>query len=531
LLVYRDTSKRVLGSRLVEAIAAELSGSRILALPALLRAGQLESGLSDIGDSRASAAIELTDLAARRHLGAQARAEMPGVWLERLRELPELSLTEPEGYAYYALDPMRYAELARDWSRAAERPVVVLGIRSIGTSLSALVKAQLELEGVPVSRCTVRPQGHPWQRKLVWSAEQLSCLAGRIERSDFIVVDEGPGLSGSTLLSVAEALEAIGVSRSRITLFCAHAPDPARLLAPGAAGRWARYEVRAARPWTAPEAARDISAGAWRARLYASEQEWPCSWVQSERLKYLSPDGRTLHKFCGYPPYDEAILSRATELFQAGWSPRLSRHAPGFLSSTWHDGRPAAASCDRARALPRLAEYAAFRTRAFAAAPVSVEPLSTMARLNVSEALALDLPQDFGLEVVNPVFADARMMPHEWLVMDGERLLKTDSADHAEDHFYPGVTDIAWDLAGAIVEWDLDSAHSAQLAAQFHALTSDDPRPRLPAYIAAYVAFRIGFVELGALSSSSSERARLSQASTRYRVQLRNQLRALARSH
>src|SRR5436853_406434 len=65
---------------------------------------------------------------------------------------------------------------------------------------------------------------------------------------------------------------------------------------------------------------------------------------------------------------------------------------------------------------------------------------------------------DFDPEVLRPqnmIVVDGRMNPHEWLGTADGRLLKTDGATHGDDHFFPGPTDIAWDIAGAAVEWNL----------------------------------------------------------------------------
>ena len=73
----------------------------------------------------------------------------------------------------------------------------MLGVRSIGTSLSAVVAAVLGERGCDVATWTVRPHGHPFDRRLALGPG----LAARLsERSDaeLLVVDEGPGMSGST---------------------------------------------------------------------------------------------------------------------------------------------------------------------------------------------------------------------------------------------------------------------------------------------------------------------------------------------
>ena len=53
-----------------------------------------------------------------------------------------------------------------------------------------------------------------------------------------LIADEGPGLSGSSFLAVADALADAGVAREHIVVLPSHDPDPSRLCAPDAARRW-----------------------------------------------------------------------------------------------------------------------------------------------------------------------------------------------------------------------------------------------------------------------------------------------------
>ncbi len=46
------------------------------------------------------------------------------------------------------------------------------------------------------------------------------------------------------------------------------------------------------------------------------------------------------------------------------------------------------------------------------------------------------------------------MLPHEW-IRTASGFLKTDAVDHQDDLFFPGCQDIAWDIAGAIVEFGI----------------------------------------------------------------------------
>ena len=77
-----------------------------------------------------------------------------------------------------------------------------------------------------------------------------------------------------------------------------------------------------------------------------------------------------------------------------------------------------------------------------------------MARVNFGREFEV-VPDGLLLPVERPTLCDSRMMPYEWLVADDGRWLKLDAAIHGDDHFFPGPCDIAWDLAGIVVEWNL----------------------------------------------------------------------------
>ena len=119
-----------------------------------------------------------------------------------------------EGFAYYALHPRKVAMLLD--TLELKSPVAVLGIRSIGVTLSAVACAALRLRGIECRRFTVRPTGHPYNRLLELKPEFRDWLA-HARDAGFLVVDEGPGISGSSFLAVAEALVNCGVEASGFT--------------------------------------------------------------------------------------------------------------------------------------------------------------------------------------------------------------------------------------------------------------------------------------------------------------------------
>src|SRR5207237_6607621 len=109
--------------------------------------------------------------------------------------------------------------------------------------------------------------------------------------------------------------------------------------------------------------------------------------------------------------------------------------------------------------------------------------LAAVDRLEAFRARVMDRPG---------VALDGRMQPHEWLAT-GADLLKLDGLDHHCDHFYPGRQDMAWDLAGAILEFGLGAQASQRLLARYRVFSGDGgAKDCLPFYRAAYLAFRLG---------------------------------------
>src|SRR5947208_929491 len=91
-------------------------------------------------------------------------------------------------------------------------------LESPADPLDALIEwGALEERGCAVRRFTLRPGGHPFDRQLDVSAE-LAEEWRSPKDAQFLVVDEGPGLSGSSFASVAGALRRVGIEDRRIVL-------------------------------------------------------------------------------------------------------------------------------------------------------------------------------------------------------------------------------------------------------------------------------------------------------------------------
>lgn len=539
LLVFRGDQRRASGQELKAGRTAQieqLSGhsSQRTLLGALLLSGEFECGVADCDPRTVRSCELLTDQLANELLACEFAASNSSNFknpdfqslINAVRDLPifeQLSISTPEGFAYYALHPLAYADVIQQIP-ACDR-LLVVGIRSIGTTLSAIAAAAARARGISVERITVRPQGHPYNRTLEFAAEQMSEISKAVSGgASFAVVDEGPGLSGSSFLAVAEALESVGAAREKIFLVSSHAPNLDALCATDAARRWQRFHcIPVAGEARRPAGAVDfIGGGQWRSRVFANESEWPAAWTSLERLKYLSLSGEgelRIFKFAGLGHYGDGILEREKKIAAVGFGPMPREESDGFVSYPWVDGRPLASSDLSAKILTRLAEYCAFRVRAFAVELADhTSSLQEMADHNLRE-IGLDLQVDLRLE--RPVIADGRMQPHEWLLSKDGRLLKTDSGSHGDDHFFPGHTDIAWDLAGAIVEWQMNDQQAAEFLDRYHRASGDDANVRIDGFIKAYAVFRLAYCLMAANAmNGSDEQPRLESAAANYRTSL-----------
>jgi hypothetical protein len=536
LWVFRDGRRHVSGQRLKNSLLdclALLHGRcpQEDILCALLRAGDLESAMADAGLCTASLE-KLTDSLAAALVGLRP-PEQALNYREILEscELPEdLTTSVAEGFAYYVLHPLAYADVLEDRPRVGPN-LVIIGIRSIGATLSAVTAAAARKRGRQAVRMTVRPQGHPYNRKTTFTPQEKEVIRGGLASgADFLIVDEGPGLSGSSFLSVAEALLGEGVAAESVTVICSHQPDFDSFRADHGPQRARRFRWVAVHsiPRRPDDAQVYVGGGEWRRWHFADEASWPASWVNLERSKYVSPTPtrKRLFKFIGLGHYGDEVLEREWKLATHGFSPMPQKDAHGFAAYPWLSSRPMRSDDLTEVVLLRLAEYCGFRAHAFAAEVGDLKPLQQMANFNLAQ---MDLPLPIALHLERPVIADGRMQPHEWLLAPDGRILKTDGGSHGDDHFFPGPTDIAWDLAGSIVEWRMDAEQADFFLERYRRITGDDARLRVKDFVIAYSTFRKAYLLMAANAlQGSDEQSRLERAAASYGLALKADVQATA---
>jgi hypothetical protein len=522
LWIFREGRREVSGSVLVRDFERRLTAKDDL-LDCVIQAGELEAALADLKSQYSSLAAKLTDVLAYELCTGTRPADANPKWLLNQIQVPKsISISPPEGFTYYALHPSDFAKVA---GRVPPLPITcaVIGIRSIGTTLSAIITAALKAAGRAASRITVRPTGHPYARNAEFSEEEAVWIRKQLSFStQFLIVDEGPGRSGSTFLSVAEALCRAGVAANRITIIGSRPFDPGGLCAERAAERWRQFTYISTVPSVSTKFTDCIyiGGGDWRRLFFGDEQHWPESWTQMERLKFLSSDRRELLKFEGMGPIGKEVRERAFALTAAGFSPAVSDGGDGFLAYRMIDGKHLRNQDVSTSVLEQISHYCAFRVSEFSVREFCRSELETMLTFNVQQEFGRELklnPEQLG--GANPVLVDGRMQAFEWVASSTDQFLKTDAISHGDNHFFPGPCDIAWDLAGAAVEWQLSPEALEFLVNKFRQISGVDVSRQLSLYVLTYCVFRLGFCKMARSTvRGSSEESRLNTAYLHYRA-------------
>ena len=443
---------------------------------------------------------------------------------------------QAEGYAFYAVYPEAYLAAAR---QSLLRPqTTVIGIRSIGAGLAALVASALGTTAV----YTVRPVGPPFDRRLALSEP----LAGRLRAASgpFAIVDEGPGLSGSSFNCVADWLVAQGVAEDRVHFFPSHGGALGQAARADHRQRWAQAHkhvvsfddliLNAARSehrlesWIASAIGplqaglRDLSGGRWRALRDASLSPVAAD-PGMERRKYLAltHHGSWIGKFVGIGTSGEACLTLGRRMAGAGFGPNPAGLCHGFLVNPWvEDVR----STGETVPLGRLVDYLAFRASLRPDRPgATLDQLFAMAAYNIgqlwgepAERAVREALGDPGRVQSIPCSTDNRMHAWEW-VRSAQGWMKLDALDHHAAHDLVGCQDIAWDIAGASVELGLDpNARDALAEAVAARLGRGLRRDSIAAHELCYLGFQLGLWSMALDRAPDADRDSIRQLLRRY---------------
>ena len=519
----------------------------------LIGLGTLESALADLWsphrDGRDPRVLTLRTatrwaaralIEAREHpepmLDAPAERHLRRAMTSSLRLPLPLSVTMqmPQAFAHDGLHPLAYDDAVRRCLAHWRPPrVVVVGLRPTGPTLVAIAAARCEHDGIPVVTTTLRARGHPLDRRYevdeAWATEIRSQQGALC-----LVIDDGPGPSGSSITAVTALLESQGHAPERIAVICSHDPDPSTLESPRARATWTRH-AREVVPHRDPDFAEDWSAGRWRARLGLPTDRWPAIHPQHERHKGIPADAPgELHKFVGFGSYGAAVSRRARLAAEAGFGVPIVGMRDGYMRMTCL----APATLPGRRGTPALAAslvgYLAWRATAMqTGARADTSGLLELLRTNTRErcgtrfdlALARHERAAQSSPAAPSVIVDGRLLPWEWL-QTPQGLVKSDAGEHGDDGFQPGPQDIAWDAAAALVEFAWTDDERAALVEQLAAAMKDRAlAARLRWMTPCYLAARLGYTTVAAESLKGSEDGvRFERLSGRYARQLAGSL-------
>lgn len=568
MIVYRKSEEECVTSDLVSELAglvqkAASASKHEAATELLMETGRLEAGMTDALFPEADGVNELSMAARKASLMAghvfaaswEGRPKDVAHWASKLtRALEGISLMAlpwkiktrvPEGFVHYGLFPEVYMKAAKDFfEQHSPREAVCIGLRSIGTSLSAVVAATLEDMGCRVRSYTFRPKGHPFRRKARLTQQLEAVLKGA--GKPFLIVDEGPGLSGTSFASAAKKLSSLGAEDGDIFFFPSWEPDASSFISAEAREVWGRHRKysasfeelwvrsgRLAREASVGPSLVDISAGMWRSLFYKGESDYPATHPRHERRKYLS-DGAVLLKFAGHGRYGRKKLARAAALADAGHGLPVEGLYSGFIKTDFVEARPLKSSEVNQVLLDKMAEYLAFIKRSFPAArAMDFDEFVQMSTRNITLGLGQEWGQKAaGLEKMKSVYAagapveiDGRMLPFEWLLTK-KGYKKADTLDHHADQFFPSAQDISWDLASAIIEFDMSPLEQRYFVSKYSVAARDTVSPeRLRLYMVAYLSFKLGYATFAADElAGTAEGDRFKSLTGRYASRLKREI-------
>lgn len=541
----------------------------------LVFAGQLEQGILDDRIDLAPLVAGLTRAAAEVFLDTRggldprpSRERFRFLLREAAQRFPALpvDIRIPEGFAWYALYPDSYAQTAERWARVhaiKATSVSVIGVRSIGTSLAAVVAETLRRCGVAqVTSFTVRPFGPPFKRKVELPPNVM--MAHR-----FIVVDEGPGLSGSSMAAVAGALVKAGAAPASIFFFAGHDHGPGQAGDEEAQRWWSADRV-----WSTAAMATTMAGAKLPEALGDAVQNWlgeplaetPAAFspartglprasapaLEAPKLMARTISGKmVLLKFAGFAAIDANLTTlngnrqaRETRLAKAGFAVAPLGAAHGWVATPWLNGvYLQAADATAAFIHERLAPYiiaAAVKGLGDHDSRLGIERIAA-ALMAFCRERGADEPIDaienarhHAIQEIGgcPLYGDGRLAPHKWVRTPMGEVLKLDAAGHDCDHSWAGRQSIWWDVAGAQVEWHLDDARSRLLEEAVRSTGGvNASAATLALYRAGYCALRLAMAlhSANSFEERSPQHGSLRRAATSYESRLKSELGLLQR--
>jgi haloacid dehalogenase-like hydrolase len=422
----------------------------------------------------------------------------------------------PAAYRTQDLTHVDVIALARRLSDAfpdRRQPIVIVGLRTAGSYFAPLIAAWLAHVGYRAARwVTIRPKRGiaPWERTALTAVAREEGVAA--------IVDEAPN-TGSTVAKAVGLIHACGFASSRQALLLpihptrpdwAHGPERLALrdvriltLEPDA---WHKAQC------LDPDVAESRLAEYFGGHGYQHVTVVPgAAAMFNQELQRLSEEKfhTRLKRVYEVRLCDRSgrVETRHVIAKSVGWgwlsyhafvaAQRLSRFVPpvlglrdGVLYTEWIPSGGPIDAVPRHRVVNTIASYTARRVTRLGFACDPSRELADLDQHKGSALLAEALAKAFGWKVAallrrprvrreiarqscpRPTLVDGKMRPQEWVVRNGE-LAKTDFEHHGFGKTELNVADPAFDLADAILHFELSEDEEHALIRRYSAECGD----------------------------------------------------------
>ena len=273
---------------------------------------------------------------ARAHARLAAASHVAAVAVRDAALGSDVPVGVSRGFAHDALYPESYAAAARRLAAHVGPPrALVVGLRGIGAGLSAVVADTLARRGVDVRSVTVRPRGDRLDRTLA-ADDALDAMLREAATSAgmwAVVVDEGPGATGSSFAGTAAALVARGFDDRRVVLVASRDVEGHDLESESARARWAQHRRFVVSFDDAVLARGDVRChvAGHDCRLDAVSDDAGGAALHFRCAAGHEGDGPVHLIFVGLGHYGRARAAAAQALAAAGQGPRVLGFRRGFL--------------------------------------------------------------------------------------------------------------------------------------------------------------------------------------------------------
>jgi hypothetical protein len=170
----------------------------------------------------------------------------------------------------------------------------------------------------------------------------------------FAVIDEGPGLSGSSICGTLEKLLECGISKDRIVIFPSWNPDSGRFISERAKRLWPIFD-KFTKDFTdvwivnnkleslfEKKIINDFSGGNWRDFLISNKSDFPAVYTFHERRKYLLEDehkNQYIAKWVGLGEYGEKLIERGSRMAGSQFGIPITSYTYGFIIQPFIKGK------------------------------------------------------------------------------------------------------------------------------------------------------------------------------------------------